>query len=420
MQDIEHIGASAAVADDADLGRDPRRASANPLSQVLGLFTRTGGFYARSWGAYLDREPGEIPVARPTLALATEAFFDEIVLTGFRLLRSAPDAARLEWITREVSAALEFYGQQGWLEKPEGFFAASPALTDVTVKTVNNMGRTYERLFFDSGYEPHAGEPGRERWLSYTGNNREYGLMLRHRQPRPWLVCVHGAEMGRAALDPTLFRAWHLHSDLGLNVVLPVLPMHGPRARGLPKGAAFPSEDVLNDVHGAAQAVWDIRRLLSWIRSQQPDSMIGLNGISLGGFLTSLVASLDDGLTCAILGVPAVDLVELVSRHAGLSGHDALGQTMRRAKPIGRMISPFALTPRVPMQGRFIYAGIADRLVHPRDQVTRLWQHWGRPQIHWYSGGHTGFFRSRPVQRFIDDALVQSGLVDPARIRRKR
>lgn len=420
MQDIERTRVSAPVADDADLGRDPRRTSADPLSQVLGLFTRTGGFYARSWGAYLDREPGELPVARPTLALATEAFFDEIVLTGFRLLRSAPDATRLAWITREVSAALEFYGQQGWLEKPEGFFAAPPALTDVTVRTVNNMGRTYERLFFDSGYEPHAGEPGRERWLSYTGNNREYGLMLRHRQPRPWLVCVHGAEMGRAALDPTLFRAWHLHSDLGLNVVLPVLPMHGPRARGLPKGAAFPGEDVLNDVHGAAQAVWDIRRLLSWIRCQQPEAMIGLNGISLGGYLTSLVASLHDGLTCAILGVPAVDLVELVDRHAGLSGHDALGQTMRLAKPIGRMISPFALTPRVPMQGRFIYAGIADRLVHPRDQVTRLWQHWGRPQIHWYSGGHTGFFRSRPVQRFIDDALVQSGLVDPSRIRRKR
>ena len=420
MQDVEHTGSSAAVAEDADLGRDPRRAGANPLSQVLGLFTRTGGFYARSWGTYLDREPGELPVARPTIALAAQAFLDEIVLTGFRLLRSAPDATRLAWITREVIAALEFYGQQGWLDKPEGFFAAPPALTDVTVRTVDNMGRTYERMFFNSGYEPHPGEPGRERWLSYIGNNREYGLMLRHRQPRPWLVCVHGAEMGRAALDPIVFRAWHLHSDLGLNVVLPVLPMHGPRARGLPKGVAFPSEDVLNEVHGAAQAVWDIRRLLSWIRSQQPDSMIGLNGISLGGYLTSLVASLDDGLICAILGVPAVDLIELVDRHAGLSGHDALRQTMRLAKPIGRMISPFAQTPRVPMQGRFIYAGIADRLVHPRDQVSRLWQHWDRPQIHWYSGGHTGFFRSRPVQRFIDVALVLSGLVDPSRIPRKR
>ncbi len=240
MQDIEHIGSSAAVPDDAYLGRDRRRAGASPLSQVLGPFTRTGGFYARSWGAYLDREPGELPVARPTIALAAEAFLDEIVLTGFRLLRSAPDATKLDRITREVSAALEFYGQQGWLDAPEGFFSAPPPLTDVTVRTINNMGRTYQRLFFDSGYEPHAGEPGRERWLSYTGNNREYGLMLRHREPRPWLVCVHGAEMGRAALDPTLFRAWHLHSDLGLNVVLPVLPMHGPRARGLAQGCRVP------------------------------------------------------------------------------------------------------------------------------------------------------------------------------------
>jgi hypothetical protein len=217
-----------------------------------------------------------------------------------------------------------------------------------------------------------------------------------------------------------LFGAWHLHSDLGLNVVLPVLPLHGPRARGLPKGAKFPGEDMLNVVHGAAQAVWDIRRLLSWIRSQEPDSMIGLNGISLGGYLTSLVASLDDGLSCAILGVPVADLVELVSRHAGLSHHDPLRQTLTSATLIGRMISPLALTPRVPMRGRFVYAGIADRLVRPRDQVTRLWEHWGRPEIHWYQGGHTGFFRSRPVQRFVDDSLVQSGLVDPARIRRKR
>ena len=413
MQHIEH---TAQPADDTESKQDVRdrpRGSAGLLSQLLGPFTRTGGFYARSWGSYLDREPNELPVARPTIALAAEAFLDEIVLTGFRLLRSTPDATRLERISREVTAALDFYGQQGWLDNPEGFFSAPPPLADVTVRTVNNMGRTYERLFFDSGYEPHAGEPSAERWLSYTPNNRAYGLMLRHRESRPWLVCVHGAEMGRAAIDPMLFRAWHLHSDLGLNVVLPVLPMHGPRARGLPQGATFPCEDVLDDVHGAAQAVWDIRRLLSWIRSQQPDAMIGLNGISLGGYFASLVASLDDGLTCAILGVPAVDLVDLVGRHTGLGGPDALAQTMRLAKPIGRMISPFALTPRVPMTGRFIYAGIADRLVHPREQVARLWQHWGRPQLHWYSGGHTGFFRSRPVQRFIDDALVESGLVDP-------
>ena len=76
------------------------------------------------------------------------------------------------------------------------------------------------------------------------------------------------------------------------------------------------------------------------------------------------------------------------------------------------MVSPLSLTPRVPMPGRFIYAGIADQVVHPRDQVMRLWEHWGRPEIVWYRGGHTGFLRSRPVQRFVDDALAQSGLVE--------
>ncbi|MGB9308937.1 MAG: hypothetical protein WCB92_36145 [Mycobacterium sp.] len=393
---------------------------ANPMSQVLGPFTRTGGFYARSWGTYLDRQPDELPVARPTIALAAQAFRDEILLAGFSLLRSAPNTTTLERIDREVLAAQDFYGDRGWLDNPEGFFAPPPPLTDVTVKRVSSMGRTYERLFFDSEYEPHQGEAGRDRWLTYTANNREYALVFRHRRPRPWLICIHGAEMGRAALDPMLFHAWHLYRDLGLNVVLPVLPMHGPRARGLPQGVAYPSEDVLNGVHGTAQAVWDIRRLLSWIRAQQPDATIGVNGISLGGLISSLVASLDDGLTCAILGVPAVDMVGLVGRHAGLSGHGALRQTMNAAKPLGRMISPLALTPRVPMRGRFIYAGIADRLVHPRDQVTRLWEHWGKPEIHWYPGGHTGFFRSRPVQRFIDDALVQSGLVDSSWSQRKR
>ena len=127
-----------------------------------------------------------------------------------------------------------------------------------------------------------------------------------------------------------------------------------------------------------------------------------------------MVASLEDGLTCAILGVPVADLIDLLGRHAGLSADDPRQRTIELAIPIGRMMSPLSLEPRVPMPGRFIYAGIADRLVHPREQVIRLWEHWGRPQIVWYPGGHTGFFQSRPVQRFIDHALLQSGLVSGA------
>ena len=208
-----------------------------------------------------------------------------------------------------------------------------------------------------------------------------------------------------------LFRARHLHHDLGLNVALQVLPMHGPRAKGLPHGAVFPGEDVMDDVHGTAQAVWDVRRLIAWIRAQQPGAPIGLNSISLGGYIAALVASLDDDLTCAILGVPPSNLVELLGRHSGLRGADPRRTTIELAGPIGRMISPLSLEPTVPARGRFIYAGVADRIVHPRQQVMQLWEHWGRPDMGWYRGGHTGFFEAKPVQRYVDTALVKSGLL---------
>jgi hypothetical protein len=393
---------------------------AGGLGSVTRPLMHTGLYSAQSRRDYLDQEPDGLPIARPTIALAAQAFRDEVVLMGLKARRPVSRPHVYERINQEVVAALEFYGNKGWLKKPQGFFGEPPPLPDVTVRDVKARRRSYHRILFDSGYIPHPGEPGRERWLGYTANNREYALLLRHPEPRPWLVCVHGTEMGRAAIDLAVFRAWKLHDDLGLNVVLPVLPMHGPRARGLPKGAVFPGEDVLDDVHATAQAVWDIRRLLSWIRLQEPESLIGLNGLSLGGYIASLVASLETGLTCAILGVPVADLVGLLGRHSGLAHDDPRRHTMRLAEPIGRMVSPLSLTPLVPMPGRFIYAGVADRLVHPREQVIRLWEHWGKPEIVWYPGGHAGFFRSRPVQRFVWDALQQSGLLDGPSVQRDR
>ena len=97
-----------------------------------------------------------------------------------------------------------------------------------------------------------------------------------------------------------------------------------------------------------------------------------------------MIASLEDGLSCAIVSIPLADLVELVARHAGVSDYLDLRQMLTSAKPISRMISPLGLSPRVPLQGRFICAGIADRLVHPRDEATRLWEHWDRPEICWF------------------------------------
>ena len=386
-------------------------APSTPLRTAFGPLARTGSYYARSWREYLGDEPHQMPIARPTFALAAEALRDEVVLLGLRARRPLSDPAAFARIHDEVVAALDFYGRRGFLDDPHRFFVRPGSLTGVEIRPVQRRDRSYARMRWDSDYQPLPGEPGAERWLQYRATSHGYGLLLRHEEPRPWLVCIHGTEMGRAAIDLALFRAWYLHDQLGLNVVLPVLPMHGPRSKRLPKGAVYPGEDVLDDVHATAQSVWDIRGLLSWIRQQEPDVGVGVYGLSLGGFIAALVASLDEDLACAILGVPVADLIELLGRHSGLGQHDPRLETIAQAAPIGRMISPLSLTPLVAPQGRFIYAGLADQVVHPREQVHRLWEHWGSPDIEWYRGGHTGFFQSRSVQDFVTGALLQSGLV---------
>lgn len=386
-------------------GRAPRLARP---ADVTTPFVRTREFMNQPVPENIGQGPDELPLARPTLAVARQVFHDELVLLGFRLFLPVGGAGALDRANREIGAALEYYAHHGWLDSPEGFFADPPSLTEVTLSPVKVRRQLLDRMTFDSGYEPRPGDPGRERWLGYAANRTEQALVLRHRVPRPWVVCVHGALMGRGSVDMRLFRARHLHEDLGLNVVLPVLPLHGPRRI---KGAAFPGTDIVDDVHAVAQAVWDVRRLISWIRTQEPDSPIGMNSMSLGGYITALIASLEDGLTCAVLGVPVANLIEVLARHGGLRDDDPRREMLELSEPLGRMLSPLSLTPRVPMAGRFIYGGLADRLVNPRDQVMRLWEHWGRPEITWYQGAHTGFFQSRPVQHFIDNALRQSGLV---------
>ncbi len=95
-----------------------------------------------------------------------------------------------------------------------------------------------------------------------------------------------------------------------------------------------------------------------------------MNGISLGGYIAALVASLDEDLTCAILGVPPANLVSILGRHAGLSVDDPRHRTLELAAPIGDMISPLSLQPKVAPEGRFIYAA------SPTGSCTRASRCW--------------------------------------------
>jgi len=82
----------------------------------------------------------------------------------------------------------------------------------------------------------------------------------------------------------------------------------------------------------------------------------------------------------------------------------------RVIRAITHVVSPLAMKPRIPREGRFIYAGIADRVVKP-EHPRALWRHWDQPQIHWFSGGHVLGVFNKSVLPFLETSLRGVGMV---------
>jgi len=133
----------------------------------------------------------------------------------------SPRRADIRRIHAEVSLAADMFEDRGWLRDPTGYHETPPPLLKPKLACARAGFTRFEHLQFDSEYEPHAGEPGRDRWLALLKNRTAHAWVLRHaRGARPWLVCVHGWRMGLPAVDLAAFAAERLHSRLGLNVVL--------------------------------------------------------------------------------------------------------------------------------------------------------------------------------------------------------
>lgn len=305
----------------------------------------------------------------------------------------------------EMDDALDLFGDAGWLAQPRQYHRDPPPLARPRISLAGWVPTPFEWLRFPSEYAPHQGEPGRERWLGYEANRTAHAWVLRHDDgPRPWLVCVNGYRTGNAMVDLLAFDALRLHHRLGMNLLFPVNPLHGPRRAGR-SGDRVMYAGVMNIVHTLSQAVWDIRRMLSWVRTAQEAPAVGVMGFSLGGYISALLASLDGDLDGVMLGVPESDLVRNIRRqvdHLLPPFYEQWGLSWSSFERVTRVVSPFALEPLVPHQSRAIFAGLVDRWVRPGN-VHRLWQHWDEPDICWYGGSHLSFALERDVRRFVDE-----------------
>ena len=357
-----------------------------------------------------DPAPSPRPRSRLTARVRRDVLVDS---AAFRLVTSRaerPEPAEVARIDREVDAAVELFERRGWIADPASYHVTPPAPRETRTSRRRSANVRYTSLTWFDGYAPDPAEPGAARVTSHPENQIARAMLLEHRsEPRPWLVVLHGFGMGMPALDLRAFRALHLHRSLGLNLAFLTLPFHGKRNPGPATQPMMPSADVMDTVHGLTQAVWNTRQLIAHLR-ERTDQPIGVMGLSLGGLVASVVASVDEPHAVVLL-VPAIDLPTLM-RDAADDVTDVGFETdlIDRSRPLFGPVSPLLLTPRVPLEQRHIVAGTLDRFARPSSQAMAIWHHWEEPALRWYHGGHASVFWSRGVRDSIDESLLESGL----------
>lgn len=365
---------------------------------VLGL----GGFALAGHAALRERF-SDVPAPRAGLRNAARVACDEAMLGLMQARVLLPGDAEIERLAEEVDRGLERWSGGA----PDPLEPRPPALLESELAPLRFRGERLEELHADSGWAPPAGDPGSERWLALEANRRLRAAVLRHPgAPRPWLICLHGYRMGQPGLNLRLFDPLRLHRGLGLNLLLPVLPLHGERRAGARSGDLFLDGRLIETRHALCQSVWELRRLVGWARAQGAPS-VGVYGVSLGALSAALLASVEPELDLLLLGVPLTDVSDVLWRHAPpdrLQAMQRAGMSREKVEAYLEAVSPLARTPKLPPERIALYAALGDRIVPPR-QAVRLRERWGYPHLEWLEGGHLTFFADPRFRRFEAEAL---------------
>ncbi len=354
--------------------------------------------------------PG-VPAPEHSLPMYVKAALDEALLSYFILISNIPNGDEAEAICDaacEVEAALASTGVRA---DPLLLHRVPPVPEDVVLTPGRALGHTFEWLSYSSGFVADTRLHGAADWELARANRQCHALVFRQKEEsRPWLLCIHGFRMGIPALDLQLFPPGWLHQRLRLNVVMPHLPLHGRRRIGRFSGDRYLDGNILYLLHTQSQALWDLRRTIAWIRTQDPGARIGVLGFSLGGYNAALLACYEAGLDFVVAGIPLSDFAPALWRHLPQPVKEYFHSRGFDVVAFERMLEPVSPLSRPPLLDRTrlgIFAGAGDRIVEP-ELPQRLGAHWGVP-VDWYQGAHLTFRGEDAVRRTIDTAMLRAG-----------
>ncbi|MEM7435722.1 MAG: alpha/beta hydrolase family protein [Myxococcota bacterium] len=358
------------------------------------------------WWEELDREFAHRPegfnlALTDRVRVGAAAAFDHVVRTaGASMISSMAIPVGYHPLQlRRAHQDADFYGSIAESADPTRFFATPPSGVRVRAEKGRWLPRfepsdgTCESISFESPFEP-VNPRQRKSYLRHRANRTARVRMLRHRDgPRPTIVAIHGFTADWYLINEWFFALpWFYR--MGCDIVLFTLPFHGPRqTRFSPfSGHGYFAGGPSRMNEAVAQSVFDFRILLDWLQNDRGVEQVGVTGLSLGGFTTAMLASVEDRLAFAIPNVPVVSLADLVLewQPIGWMLRTALATMRLDLADARRLVAascPLTYAPVLPSDRLMIVGGVGDRLAPPKHSRL-LWDHWNRCRMHWFPGSH--------------------------------
>ncbi|UJR85481.1 alpha/beta hydrolase [Sandaracinus amylolyticus] len=305
-----------------------------------------------------------------------------------------------------------FYGTAQHVEDPDVFFPRVAA-HDLREQHAGRIGQegTIVDLRWRSALAPLSAEPEVVRRLearadvNHTAIVRLYAHLDR---PRPTIVLLHGYLGGVFAIEEVAFPVRWMF-ERGLDVVLAVLPHHGPRGmRG--RRPLLPHSDPRITIESFRHAIVDLRTLVSVLRDRGAP-VVGAMGMSLGGYTSALLATVEP-IDFVVPMIPLASIADFAR-----DGDRLVGTATQQREQYDALekahcaVSPLARPSKVDPARALVIAGSGDRIT-PRSHAEKLAKHFDA-RLHVFDGGHLIQVGRDEGFREMARMLAREGWLDP-------
>jgi pimeloyl-ACP methyl ester carboxylesterase len=358
----------------------------------------------------MDGEVKKSPLSRRLLSGAASTV-DRAVVAAMQMrnrgVQSRAEAMSHDERLERLALIRATYGAPELVTHPDTFFVPPPAVSP-RVRSVRRLpwGAECVEASWESAFEPFA-PAVRDAYLAHVPNRTAHSRLYVGGGPRPAVILVHGYMSGQWAVEE---RAWPIRwlNQRGLDVALAVLPFHGVRARAEGGAPPFPGADPHFTNEGFRQAVADLRVLIALLRDRGATA-VGLMGMSLGGYTTALIATVEDHLAFAVPIIPLSSLADFARDQGRLGGGDKATAQHAALEAANHVVSPFARPSRVAPERVLVVGAEADQ-VTPIAHAERVAAHLGAPLLR-AAGGHLVQVWRREAFRGVRAMLVKNGII---------